>query len=91
MYVGACRPRGLTTSVTKDWIEFNWMPPRCPNGDIIHYMIKFTKDGTEIKEYTPYTYYRLKNEPIYKDITVTAINREGPGEESDMMKNIKVP
>ena len=56
-------PRNLTiTGVFDDGIELNWIPPREPNGDIQHYIIKYTtQNGTqqEINTTNNINYYNL--------------------------------
>ena len=72
-----------------DGIELNWIPPREPNGDIRHYIIKYTaQDGTQ-QEFnttnnTNYVYYNLtglERGQTYNNITVTvvAVNSAGVG------------
>ena len=78
-------PRNLTiTRVFDDGIELNWMPPREPNGDIRHYVIKYTtQDGTqEINTRNNINYYNLTGlvkGQTYKNIRVVAVNSAGRG------------
>ena len=79
-------PRHLTiTRVFDDGIELNWIPPREPNGDIQHYIIKYiTQDGTqqEINTANNTNYYDLtglERGQTYKSITVVAVNSAGGG------------
>ena len=55
--------RDLTiTRVFDDGVELNWIPPREPNGDIRHYIIKYTtQDGTqqEFNTTSNINYYNL--------------------------------
>ena len=79
-------PRHLTrTRVFDDGIEINWIPPREPNGDIRHYIIKYTtQDGTqqEINTANNINYYNLtglERGQTYNNITVVAVNSAGGG------------
>ena len=83
------RPRDLTiTRVFDDGIELNWIPPREPNGDIRHYIIKYTtQDGTQQEINTTnnttnnINYYNLaglERGQTY-NITVVAVNSAGGG------------
>ena len=79
-------PRYLTvTRVFDDGIELNWIPPREPNGDIRHYIIKYTtRDGTqqEINTTNNINYYNLtglERGQAYHIITVVAVNSAGGG------------
>ena len=79
-------PRHLTrTRVCDDGIELNWIPPREPNGDIRHYIIKYTtQDGTqqEINIANNINYYNLttlERGQTYNNITVAAVNSAGSG------------
>ena len=79
-------PRHLTiTRVFDDGIELNWIPPREPNGDIQHYIIKYTtQDGTqqEINTTNNIIYYNLtglERGQTYNNITVVAVNSAGGG------------
>ena len=79
-------PRHLTrTRVFHDGIELNWIPPREPNGDIRHYIIKYTtQNGTQQKINTTnnINYYNLtglKGGQTYDNITVVAVNSAGGG------------
>ena len=81
-------PRHLTiTRVCDDGIELNWIPPREPNGDIRHYIIKYTtQDGTqqEINTTNNTNYYNLtglERGQTY-NIIVVAVNSAGGGGES---------
>ena len=78
-------PRHITiTRVCVDGIELNWIPPREPNGDIRHYIIKYTtQDGTqqEINTTNNINYYNLtglERGQTY-NITVVAVNSAGGG------------
>ena len=78
-------PRHLTiTRVFDDGIELNWIPPREPNGDIRHYIIKYTtQNGTqqEINTTNNTNYYNLtglERGQTY-NITVVAVNSAGGG------------
>ena len=68
-----------------DGIELNWIPPREPNGDIRHYIIKYTtQDGTqqEINTTNNINYYNLtglERGQTYNNITVVAVNSAGGG------------
>ena len=68
-----------------DGIELNWIPPREPNGDIRHYMIKYTtQNGTQQKINTAnninyYTLTGLERGQTYNNITVIAVNSAGGG------------
>ena len=84
-------PRNLTISrVFNDGIELNWIPPREPNGDIRHYIIKYTtQDGTqhEINTTKNINYYNLtglERGQTYNSITVVAVNSAGGGGESEL-------
>ena len=79
-------PRHLTiTRVFDDGIELNWIPPKEPNGDIQHYIIKYTtQDGThqEINTTNNINYYNLtglERGQTYNNITVVAVNSAGGG------------
>ena len=79
-------PRHLTiTRVFDDGIELNWIPPREPNGDIRHYIIKYTtQDGTqqEINTTNNINYYNLtglERGQTYNVIRVVAVNSAGGG------------
>ena len=78
------RPRHLTiTRVFDDGIELNWIPPRKPNGDIRHYIIKYTtQNGTQkINTANNINYYNLtglERGQTY-NITVVAVNSAGGG------------
>ena len=79
-------PRHLTiTRVFDDGIELNWIPPREPNGDIRHYIIKYTtQDGTqqEINTTNNINYYNLtglERGQTYNNIRVVAVNSAGGG------------
>ena len=79
-------PRDLTiTRVFQHGIELNWIPPRETNGDIQHYIIKYTtQDGTEqeINTTDNTNYYNLtglERGQIYNNIRVVAVNSAGPG------------
>ena len=78
-------PRYLTiTRVFDDGIELNWIPPREPNEDIRHYIIKYTtQNGTqqEINTTNNINYYNLtglERGQTY-NITVVAVNSAGGG------------
>ena len=82
-------PRHLTiTRECDDGIELNWIPPRETNGDIQHYIIKYTtQDGTqqEINTTNNINYCTLKGlerGQTYNNITVVAVNTAGGGGES---------
>ena len=86
IYVAPSAPRHLTrTRVFDDGIELNWIPPREPNGDIRHYIIKYTtQDGTqqEINTTNNINYYNLtglERGQTYNNITVVAVNSAGGG------------
>ena len=79
-------PRHLTTTrVFDDGIELNWIPPREPNGDVRHYIIKYTtQNGTkqEINTANNINYYNLtglERGQTYKNIRVVAVNSAGGG------------
>ena len=79
-------PRHLTISrVCDDRIELNWIPPKEPNGDIQHYIIKYTtQDGTqqEINTTNNTNYYNLtglESGYTYNNIRVVAVNSAGGG------------
>ena len=79
-------PRHFTiTRVCDDGIELNWIPPREPNGDIRHYIIKYTtQNGTqqEINITNNINYYNLtglERGQTYNNITVVAVNSAGGG------------
>ena len=79
-------PRHLTiTRVFDDGIELNWIPPREPNGDIRHYIIKYTtQNGTQQEIYTTnnINYYNLTGlarGQTYNTIRVVAVNSAGGG------------
>ena len=79
-------PRNLTiTKVFDDGIELNWIPPREPNGDIRHYIFKYTtQNGTqqEINTTNNINYYNLtglERGQTYNNITVVAVNSAGGG------------
>ena len=78
-------PRHLTiTRVCDDGIELNWIPPREPNGDIRHYIIKYTtQNETQNKTNTGnntnyYNLTGLERGQTY-NITVVAVNSAGGG------------
>ena len=68
-----------------DGIELNWIPPREPNGDIRHYIIKYTtQNGTQLEINTTnnINYYNLtglERGQTYTNITVVAVNSAGGG------------
>ena len=79
-------PRDLAiTRVFDDGIELNWIPPREPNGDIRHYIIRYTtKNGTqqEINTTNNINYYNstgLERGETCNNITVVAVNSAGGG------------
>ena len=79
-------PRHLTiTRVCDDGIELNWIPPREPNGDIRHYVIKYTtQDEAQNKTNTTdnINYYNLtglERGQTYNNIRVVAVNSAGGG------------
>ena len=79
-------PRHLTrTRVCDDGIELNWIPPREPNGDIRHYIIKYTtQNGTQQEINTTnninyYNFKKLKRGQTYNNIKVVAVNSAGGG------------
>ena len=85
-------PRHLTiTRVFDDGIELNWIPPREPNGDIRHYIIKYiTQDGTrqEINTTNNINYYNLtglERGQTYNFIRVIAVNSAGVGRRSQLI------
>ena len=87
-------PRCLTiTRVFDDEIELNWIPPREPNGDIRHYIIKYTtQNGTqqEINTTNNTNYYNLtglERGQTYNNITVVAVNLAGGGGGSQPITN----
>ena len=86
LFTAPSPPRHLTiTRVFDDGIELNWIPPREPNGDIRHYIIKYTtQDGTqqEINTANNINYYNLtglERGQTYNIIRVGAINSAGGG------------
>ena len=83
---GPSPPRYLTIArVFDDGIELNWIPPREPNGDIRHYIIKYTtQNGTqqEINTTNNINYYNLtglERGQTYHIIRVVAVNSAGGG------------
>ena len=85
-YTAPSPPRHLTiTRVFNDGIELNWIPPREPNGDIRHYIIKYTtQNGTqqEINTANNINYYNLtglERGQTYNNIRVVAVNSAGGG------------
>ena len=79
-------PRHLTiTRVFDDGIELNWIPPREPNGDIQHYIIKYTTQNVtqqEINTTNNINYYNLtglERGQTYNNITVVTVNSAGGG------------
>ena len=82
-------PRYVTiTRVFDDGIELNWIPPREPNGDIRHYIIKYTTQTktrhcqVEINTTNNINYYNstgLEREETCNNITVVAVNSAGGG------------
>ena len=79
-------PRELTiTRVFQQGIGLNWLPPRETNGDIQHYIIKYTtQDGTEqeINTTDNTNYYNLtglERGQTYNNIRVVAVNSAGTG------------
>ena len=73
-------------------IELNWIPPREPNGDIRHYIIKYTtQDGTEKKLNTEnnINYYNLTGLERGQTYTirVVAVNSAGVGGGSQPITN----
>ena len=94
MYVGASPPRHVTDigSGYAAGMELNWIPPRYPNGNIMGYIVKYNmKNGTEIRVNVTINYYTLKEGQTYKNIAVMAVNEAGIGEESKMLRQVKVP
>ena len=75
-------PRHLTiTRVFDDGIELNWIPPREPNGDIRHYIIKYNTQQ-EINTTNNINYYNLtglERGQTYHIIRVVAVNSAGGG------------
>ena len=78
-------PRYFTiTRVFDDGIELNWIPPREPNGDIQHYIIKYiTQNGTqqEINTTNNINYYNLTGLARGQtyNIRAFAVNSAGDG------------
>ena len=77
-------PRDLTiTRVFQHGFELNWIPPRETNGDIQHYIIKYTtQNGTEqeISTTDNTNYYNLTGQErgqTYNNIRVVAVNSAG--------------
>ena len=67
-----------------DGIELNWIPPREPNGDIQHYIIKYTTRNKthQVNTTNNINYYNLtglERGPTYNNITVVAVNSAGGG------------
>ena len=86
LFTDSSAPRHLTiTRVFADGIELNWIPPREPNGDIRHYIIKyFTQNRTpqDINTKNNVNYYNLtglKRGQTYNIIRVVAANPAGSG------------
>ena len=84
LYTGPSPPRYLTiTKVFKDGIQLNWIPSTLPNGDISHYIIKYSlQDGTlhQITTTNNINYYNLtglERGKTYNNITVVAVNLAG--------------
>ena len=82
-------PRHLTiTRVCEDGIELNWIPPREPNGDIRHYIIKYTMQSeTHQKMNTAnnikyYNLTGLERGQTYKNIRVVAVSSAGQRKKS---------
>ena len=82
-------PRDLTiTRVFQDGIELNWIPPRETNGDIQHYIIKYTTQNLTEQDITTtdntnyYNLTGLERGQTYK-ITVVAVNSAGTSERSE--------
>nr|WNS50110.1 insulin-like protein receptor [Halisarca dujardinii] len=74
-------PRALTiTTVLEDGIELNWLPPRKSNGDIQHYIIRYTLQngtGQRITTTDNINYYNLtglEGGQTYYNFTVEAAN-----------------
>ena len=87
---GPSRPRSLTiSSASSKWIELNWIPPAKPNGDIQHYMIKYTtQNGTQQKINTAkntnyYNLTGLERKQTFYEIRLVAVNSAGGGDESE--------
>ena len=87
-------PRHLTiTGVFDDGIELNWIPPREPNGDIQHYIIKYTtQNGTqqEINTTNNTNYYNLtglEKGQTY-NITVVAVNSARDGKSQPIICSV---
>ena len=95
---GPSPPRDLTiTRVFQHGIELNWIPPRQTNGDIQHYIIKYTtQNGTEqeIPTTDNASYYNLtglERGQTY-NITVIAVNlAETDGESGAITSYIHNP
>ena len=86
LFIDPSRPRRLyITRVFQDGVELNWIPPRETNGDIQHYIIKYTtQNGTEqeINTTDNTNYYNLtglERGQTYNNITVVAVNAAGRG------------
>ena len=86
LFTAPSPPRDLAiTRVCDNGIELNWIPPREPNGDIRHYIVKYTtQNGTkqEINTTNNINYYNLtglERGQTYNIIRVGAINSAGGG------------
>ena len=93
LYTAPSPPRDLTiTRAFQHGIELNWIPPRETNGDIQHYIIKYTtQDGAEqeINTTNNTNYYNLtglKRGQTY-NIRVVAVNSAGCGRESEVLQH----
>ena len=71
-----------------DGIELNWIPPRESNGDIQHYIIKYTTQNGTQQEFNTTNNINycnltgLERGETYNNITVVAVNAAGGGEGS---------
>ena len=86
---GPLPPRQISaTSVFKDGIELNWLPPTQPNGEVLHYVIYYTPEGgTEqsIDTGSNLTHYNLTGlgrNRVYANIAVQAVNSAGRSDRS---------
>ena len=70
------------TNVFQDGVEFNWLPPTEPNGEV-HYVIYYTPEGgTEQSidtgsNLTHYNLTGLERNRVYTNIAVQAVNSAG--------------
>ena len=77
-------PRQLSvTRLLEDGIELNWLPPAEPNGEVLHYVIYYTPEGSTEQlidtgsNLTHYNLTGLERNRVYTNIAVQADNSAG--------------